>query len=89
MGLVEILFGGSVAVGLKRLFTWNYQSFPPCNMIVLKEGRGWPWSKQLVCHTTHEGDITIRPADSDQNILPNQFPPELPQLDEDPPRIGF
>ena len=36
-----------------------------------------------------EGDITIRPADSDQNILPNQLPPELPQLDGDPPRIGF
>ena len=53
MGIVELISA--------KFFIWSYKSFPECNLVPLREGRGWPWNRRLACHTTPEGHITIKP----------------------------
>ena len=87
MAWVEGLFG---AAGLRALFTWSIPSFPPCHLKVIHEGRGWPWNRQILCHTTMEGAITVRPATS-QDIPSKKatVPAQLQPPDKPSPKIGF
>ena len=77
---------GPAATVIKKFFTWNKQSYPPCNLVPLKEGRAWPWSRSILCHTTMDGDITVKLAAPDAKV---SSPPAIaPGEEQDPPKIG-
>ncbi len=66
--MVDPATGGVAAAAgyLFKMFSWTSKDFPPCNAKPLKEGRGWPWNQTVICHTTLEGDITIRCVKADE-----------------------
>ena len=86
-GLLGFL-GLDAGKALKHLFRWNTRTFPPCNAIVLREGRGWPWDRQIVVHTRLDGKITQRLVAPDEAFptAPLSLPPG-PK--DDRPEIGF
>jgi hypothetical protein len=43
-------------------FTIKPADFPPCHTRTLREGRGFPWQRQMLCHRNHRGELEISPV---------------------------
>jgi len=53
---------GALLAGLARRLIWSEKDFPACNAKIVPEGRGLPFSRRVVVHTTMEGTVTIVPV---------------------------
>jgi hypothetical protein len=54
----------------KNFLTWDPEAFPPCHAKVVKEGRGWPWAKNIVIHTQLDGSIVMKRVEADEEDPP-------------------
>jgi hypothetical protein len=50
---------GAVKV-LERLFTVKPNDIPTCTTRVMRQGRGWPWDKQIGVHPLKDGRIEVK-----------------------------
>jgi len=43
------------------IFTYREQDFPPCHTRVLRQGRGFPWDRQVAGHRNFHGHFELTP----------------------------
>ena len=56
------------------IFKYKPDDFPPCHTRILREGRGFPWNRQLAGHRLPNGHFELTPVER-----PGQ-PPEAKKL---------
>ena len=65
--LASVGLGALITQGVAKVFRWNKKAFPTCHTQPMREGRGWPWDRQVLVHTQEDGTMEMKFVQPDES----------------------